>query len=32
VIPFFIMGLLVLALITLFPPLVLWLPNLVLGR
>jgi tripartite ATP-independent transporter DctM subunit len=32
VIPFLIMGLLVLALITLFPALVLWLPNLVLGR
>ena len=32
VIPFLVMGLLVLALITFFPALVLWLPNLLLGR
>ena len=32
VLPFLAMGLLVLVLITYFPALVLWLPNLVLGR
>jgi C4-dicarboxylate transporter DctM subunit len=32
VLPFLAMGLLVLLLITFFPPLVLWLPNLVLGQ
>jgi C4-dicarboxylate transporter DctM subunit len=32
VLPFLAMGLLVLLLITFFPPLVLWLPNLVLGK